>query len=187
MPEFQAGTSCEQILDRESPFTSKSFDPLSRHPSYTIRPSSFYPVGVLLPPPFEAARDVQFSAEAHEIPYPLDQRTARRIQPSDASILRVPAVAPRNPLRPVRSRPQSGPSPPSHPLPGIPGMYAGDGENYFSPASSGAAGGADSSAIVSVAASAPSASVAAANSVAACAASAAAAAFSAAAIFLFAT
>ena len=44
--EFQAGASGEQILDRESPFTSKSFDPLSRHPSYTIRPLSFYPVAV---------------------------------------------------------------------------------------------------------------------------------------------
>jgi len=47
-------------------------------------------------------------------------------------------------------------------------------KNYFSPASSVVAAGADSSANVSLAASAPSASVAAANSVAACAASAAA-------------
>src|SRR5277367_5917673 len=68
MPELQAGRSGEQVLDRKAPFTGKSFDPLSRHPIYTIRPLTFYPVGVLLPPPSGAAQDVLFSAGAREIP-----------------------------------------------------------------------------------------------------------------------
>src|SRR5271170_7054277 len=113
MPELQASRSGEQVLDRKAPFTGKSFDPLSRHPIYTIRPLSFYPVGVLLPPLFGAARDVLFYAGAREIPSSSDRRTARRIQPSDANNLRGPRAAPRNPLRPVRPRPRFVPSTPS--------------------------------------------------------------------------
>src|ERR1700730_15556706 len=115
MSEFQAGTSGEQILDRESPFSSKSFDPLSRHPSYTIRPLSFYPVGVLLPPLFCHARDVGFSAGASETPELVRRRSARRIQASDANNRRALPVALRNPLLRFRSRLQFVPSPPSRP------------------------------------------------------------------------
>src|ERR1700735_677841 len=103
MPEFQAGTSGEQILDRESPFSSKSFNPLSRHPSYTIRPLSFYPVGVLLPPLFCHARDFVSPPAAHQIPDFFRRLTTRRTHPSNADTRRAPAVAPRNPLRRVRS------------------------------------------------------------------------------------
>src|SRR5258708_34714872 len=46
MPELQPDASGEQILDRESPIGCECFYPLSRHSVYTIRPLSFYPVGV---------------------------------------------------------------------------------------------------------------------------------------------
>src|SRR5208282_6525199 len=46
VPKPEARTALENVIDRHAPFTGKSFDPLSRHLTYSIRALLFYLVAL---------------------------------------------------------------------------------------------------------------------------------------------